>query len=111
MRAGRWTSGATRWATVGPSARVIVDHCTRESLAIERETSLPGEHVVQVLERLAGTRGLPKRIVCDNGPELAGQILDHRARRRGITRLSIQPGEPVQTAFPSLSTLGAATSA
>ena len=80
-------------------ALTIVDDCTRESVAIEVDRSLPGERVVQVLERLAGTRGLPRGIVCDNGPEFAGQVLDQWAHRRGIELLFIQPGKPVQNAF------------
>lgn len=45
----------------------IVDDYTRECLAIEVDRSLPGARVVRVLERLAATVGLPKRIVLDNG--------------------------------------------
>lgn len=84
-------------------ALTIVDDFTRESVAIEVDTSLPGERVVRVLERLAGTRGLPRGlprgIVCDNGPEFAGQVLDQWAHRRGVALLCIQPGKPVQNAF------------
>lgn len=80
-------------------ALTIVDDCTRECVAIEIDTSLPGERVVRVLERLAGTRGLPHGIVCDNGPEFAGQVLDQWAHRRGVALLFIQPGKPVQNAF------------
>lgn len=80
-------------------ALTIVDDFTRESVAIEVDTSLPGERVVRVLERLAGTRGLPTGIVCDNGPEFAGQVLDQWAHRRGVRLLFIQPGKPVQNAF------------
>lgn len=39
--------------------RTIVDDCTRECLAIEVDTSLPGLRVQAALERLADTRGLP----------------------------------------------------
>ena len=60
---------------------------------------MPGERVVAVLERLAGTRGLPAGIVCDNGPEFAGQVLDQWAHGRGVRLLFIQPGKPVQNAF------------
>jgi putative transposase len=81
------------------SAQTNVDDFTRESLAIEVDTSLPGERVVYVLERLAATRGLPRGIVCDNGPEFAGQVLDQWAFRRGVQLLFIEPGKPVQNAF------------
>jgi putative transposase len=77
----------------------IVDDFTRESPAIEVDTSLPGERVVRVLEQLAETRGLPKAIVCDNGPEFRGEALDQWADRHGVTLQFIQPGKPVQNAF------------
>ena len=38
----------------------IVDDFTKECLAIEVDTSLPGRRVVSVLERLAEMRGLPR---------------------------------------------------
>lgn len=80
-------------------ALTIVDDFTRESPAIEVDTSLPGERVVRVLERLATTRGLPRAIVCDNGPEFRGEALDQWADRRGVALQFIQPGKPIQNAF------------
>ena len=80
-------------------ALTIVDDFTRESPAIEVDTSLPGERVVRVLEQLATTRGLPKAIVCDNGPEFRGEALDQWADRRGVALQFIQPGKPIQNAF------------
>lgn len=44
----------------------IVDDFTKECLAIEVDTSLPGKRVVAVLERLAERRGLPKSVTVDN---------------------------------------------
>jgi putative transposase len=77
----------------------IVDDFTRECVAIEVDHSLPGLRVVQVLERLASTRGLPGTIVMDNGPEFAGRVLDAWAYRRGVRLHFIEPGKPVQNAF------------
>ncbi len=77
----------------------IVDDCTRECPAIEVDTSLTGTRVVDVLERLATTRGLPRGIVLDNGPEFSGTVLDTWAHRRGVRLLFIQPGKPVQNAY------------
>lgn len=54
----------------------IVDDYTRECLAIEVDTSLPGLRVAMVLQRLAEMRGLPRSITVDNGPEFAGRALD-----------------------------------
>jgi putative transposase len=77
----------------------VVDDCTRECLAIEVDTSLTGQRVVAVLERLAGSRGLPNTIVLDNGPEFSGRVLDGWAHRRGIHLSFIRPGRPVENAF------------
>jgi putative transposase len=52
-----------------------------------------------VLDRLADTRGVPRAIVCDNGPEFTGAALDEWAHRRGVTLAFIDPGKPVQNAF------------
>jgi len=77
----------------------VVDDCTRESLAIEVDTSLPGTRVIEVLERLADLRGLPRTIVADNGPEFAGRALDLWAHERGVAIDFIRPGKPVDNAF------------
>lgn len=77
----------------------VLDIWTREALAIEVDTSLPGTRVVQVLERIVGERGAPMQIVLDNGPELAGKALDQWAYVRGVRLRFIAPGKPVQNAF------------
>ena len=77
----------------------IVDDFTREAPAIAVDFSLPGDRVVRVLELLAATRGLPRVIVCDNGPEFAGQALDQWAHGRAVALQFIQPGKPIQNAF------------
>src|ERR1700704_2029980 len=41
----------------------IVDQCSRECLALEVDSSLPGLRVVRVLNRLASGRGLPEVLV------------------------------------------------
>jgi putative transposase len=77
----------------------IVDLCTRESPGIEVATSIPGERVVRVLERLAEVHGLPKRITCDNGPEFVSVALATWAEERGVELDFIEPGKPVQNCF------------
>jgi putative transposase len=77
----------------------VVDVFTREALAIEVDTSLPGARVVRVLERLAAERGAPAEIVLDNGPELAGRAVDQWAYEQGVRLRFIEPGKPVQNAF------------
>jgi putative transposase len=77
----------------------IVDDFTKECLAIEVDTSLPGRRVVAVLERLAESRGMSESITVDNGPEFAGKMLDEWAYQRGLRLSFIQPGKPQQNAY------------
>jgi len=77
----------------------IVDDFTRECPGIEVDRSLPAERVIEQLERLAATRGLPQTIVVDNGPEFASKALHAWAYRRHVVLHFIDPGKPVQNAF------------
>jgi putative transposase len=51
------------------------------------------------LDRLAGRRGLPAWIVCDNGPEFTSRVFLAWAERRGVRLQFIRPGKPVESAF------------
>jgi putative transposase len=62
-------------------ALAIVDSHSRKCLTLEVDSSLSGERVVRVLERLRETRGLPTVIKTDNGPEFTGHALDAWAYR------------------------------
>jgi putative transposase len=77
----------------------IVDDFTRECIAIEVDTSLPGTRVVAVLERLRDLRGLPKSITVDHGPEFEGRILDAWAYKNGVDLAFIRPGKPVDNCY------------
>jgi putative transposase len=77
----------------------VVDDATRECLAIEVDHSLPGARIARVLEGLIQRRGCPRTIVCDNGPEFVGQVLDAWAYAHGIALHFIAPGKPTQNAF------------
>ncbi|MFC1629010.1 IS3 family transposase [Gemmatimonadota bacterium] len=77
----------------------IVDDFTRECLAIEVDTSLPGARVVRVLDRLIKERGKPDVIVTDNGPEFTGKALDAWAYQNDVKLDFIDPGKPNQNAF------------
>ena len=77
----------------------IVDDFTKQCLSIEVDTSLPGRRVVDVLQRLAETRGLPKAVTVDNGPEFASKALDEWAYAKGLHLNFIQPGKPQQNAY------------
>lgn len=77
----------------------LMDGYTREALAIEVDTSLPGARVVQVLERLKQTRGVPEKIVVDNGPEFISRAVDQWAFENGVELYFIEPGKPTQNAY------------
>ncbi len=77
----------------------IVDNYSRFVPTIEVDFSLPGERVVQVLNRLAFLRGLPKKITLDNGPELVSKALVAWATKNQVTLDYIQPGKPMQNGF------------
>jgi putative transposase len=77
----------------------ILDTLTRECLAIEVDTSLPGPRVVRVLDQLVQLYGAPKQITVDNGPEFVGLALDVWAAARTVTLDFIEPGKPTQNAY------------
>jgi putative transposase len=77
----------------------LVDTATRECPAIEVGQSLTGQRVVAVLERLKASRGLPKRIAVDNGPEFISKALDAWAHQHGVQLEFSRPGTPTDNAF------------
>jgi putative transposase len=77
----------------------IVDDYSREAVATEIDTSLPGLRVVRVLDAVAQTRSLPAMLVCDNGPEFTGLALDAWAYSRGVQIHFIRPGKPIENAY------------
>ena len=85
----------------GPRFRclTVVDEFTRECPHIEADTSLPAARVIGVLEQLAASRGLPRSIVVDHGPEFMSQALDIWAYRQGVELVFIRPGRPVDNAY------------
>ena len=77
----------------------IVDDATRECLAIEVDTSISGRRVARVLDEVGHQRGLPERIVVDNGPEFTSKALDQWAYERGVELRFIRPGRPTENAL------------
>jgi putative transposase len=84
---------------------------TREALASEVDTALPGEREGRVLEQLATDRGAPNAIMLDNGPELTGRARDHWVDGRGVQLRCIRRGSRSRTPSPSASWAGGATRA
>jgi putative transposase len=77
----------------------VLDLFSRECLAIEVDTSLSGLRVARVLERLIGSRSVPKSITIDNGTEFTSKVFDQWAYEKGIKLNFIQPGKPTQNGF------------
>jgi len=76
----------------------VIDVFTREALALEVDTSLPGSRVVRVLKRLRSERERPAQLVLDNGPELLSRALEEWAHEQGVMLHFIDPGKPIQNA-------------
>ncbi len=77
----------------------IEDAYTREMLAIEVDTSLPALRAIRVLEKLRLERGLPERIVIDNGTEFTSKALDQWAYENKVTLHFITPGRPMENGY------------
>jgi putative transposase len=77
----------------------IIDDFSRECLAIDVNTRLPSLKVIEALDRIKHTRGLPKEIVVDNGPEFTSKRMIIWACNNGVTMRFIDPGKPTQNAF------------
>jgi putative transposase len=77
----------------------VIDDFNREALAIEVDASLPALRVTRVLDTVAASRGYPKRIRVDNGPEFVSATLATWAQQHSVVLQFIQPGRPAQNAF------------
>jgi len=98
-----------RWAldfvsdtlATGQTFRVltVIDEYTRESLAIEVDTSLPALRVVRVLERLTEGRSQPEEIRVDHGPEFVSRVMGAWCEQRKILLRFIDPGKPMQNGY------------
>jgi putative transposase len=74
----------------------IVDNFSRVSPAIKVALSLTGRHVLEVLEQLKTTRGVPKALAVDNGPEFTSRALEVWAYQNGVELDFSRPGKPTQ---------------
>ena len=71
----------------------VIDSFTRQSPALEVDTSFPSRSVTRVLERVIGIYGKPHAIRCDNGPELPSRQYLAWAIEKKIDILHIRPGK------------------
>lgn len=77
----------------------IVDNFSRECMGIRVGQGIKGSDVVAELSRLKCTRGVPKRIFLDNGPEFVSRELDRWAYENGVTLDFSRPGKPQDNAM------------
>lgn len=77
----------------------VIDQFSRESPALEVDTSLTGERVATVLSRIADQRGLPVVVQSDNGSEFTSRRMDQWAYDNDVRLQFIEPGKPIQNAF------------
>jgi len=80
-------------------ALTVVDVYTRECLAIEVGQSLKGYDVVRVLQQIAGERGMPQMLFCDNGSEFTSQVLDLWAYHNQVKIDFSRLGKPTDNAY------------
>lgn len=87
--------------TNGQKVRVfnVIDDFNRQALAIDVNFSHSGSSVIQALERVFVTRGKPRGIRCDNGPEFIGKALNEYCKDQGVELKYIKPGKPTQNAY------------
>lgn len=77
----------------------VMDDFSRESLAIEVDTSLTARRIIRVLNCIVEQRGKPEHIRSDNGHEFISQHLQTLGEENQIEMKYIQPGKPTQKAF------------
>jgi putative transposase len=74
----------------------IVDDCVKQSPGLFCDYSITAHNLTLFFDSLPQ---LPKRLRCDNGPEMSSKEFLDWAYRRGIELEFIQPGKPTQNAF------------
>jgi putative transposase len=75
---------------------VVVDEFTRECLALEAATSIKAPKVRAILAKLFASRGEPKYLRSDNGPEFVAHSLTVWLAMSGTESRFIKPGSPWQ---------------
>ena len=77
----------------------ILDEFSRECLTIRVGRSLDSEAVIQALEDLFLTRGAPRYLRSDNGPEFIAEAVKSWLRAVGVETVYIEPGSPWENPF------------
>jgi putative transposase len=77
----------------------IMDEYTRQCLALEVGRTMTAGDVIDVLIELTQTRGVPKHIRSDNGPEFIAAAIRRWLGSSGIEALYIEPASPWQNGY------------
>lgn len=77
----------------------VADELSRECLLQVVGFSMSGQCLIRELNRLARQRGLPARIVLDDGPELTSEAMFFSSKRTKVRLHLIQPGKLAQDTF------------
>lgn len=78
----------------------VVDHFDRSCQQLYADHSIGAGKVGEEQDRAARMNGgLPDSMTVDNGPELAGNVLDAWAYRRGVQLDFIRPGKPTENGY------------
>lgn len=77
----------------------IVDDFSRVCVGQLVDSSISGWRMARFLDDLSEIRGLPRKIVLDNGPEMTSKAMFAWSQNTGVKLHFIQPGKPTQNAF------------
>jgi transposase InsO family protein len=77
----------------------ITDEYTRECLALEVDRGITADRVLDILTSLFLTRGVPRHIRSDNGPEFIAHAIRRHGEQVGLEMLYIEPGSPWENGF------------
>jgi len=85
----------------GRSLRIlcVIDEYTRECLSLKVKRSLNSTDVLQTLDELFVTRGLPEHIRSDNGSEFTAKAVRKWLETLEIKPLYIEPGSPWENGY------------
>ena len=91
----------TDWTQDGRSFRIltIIDEYSRESLATVVKRRFTSMEIMEVLADLFLTRGLPKHIRSDNGPEFTSKAIRKWLGSLEVGPLFIEPGSPWENGY------------
>jgi putative transposase len=77
----------------------VVDDFSKENVLLVPDTSISGLRVTRELDQAFAERGMPRKIVSDNGTEFTSMAILKWVQDNGLDWHYIQPGKPTQNAF------------